>query len=402
MIIIVLVSFNVAAEDLSLCRQGWAQYQYGSYESSVDLFNQCIEKGDLSQATLAQTYRNMGIAANGSSYPEQALKYYDKAIALKPAEVWFDYVNKGNAYSALGEYQLAIESYQKALDAKPHFNEAYYNRGLVYDKMGDTSEAIKNYKLALAHGLNTPNLMERVTHHNIQLTKVSQLTDVAVDTDTNQYQPPQAINQVFRLDSYTCQSFVGRSFKPHPNESLVKNDKTYTFTEHNIKFKLPQLALSKYVVADHLNNTERNVKDSYLVFTNDLTGNISAAVVVTEFPSHLKDQATLMQFTKHVEGGLARAFNPKEILVRELSSDYGTVIELMAYNRGSSPCFPTSEFKKSSPDQETMGISRFVYKGNITIELALIVEQPKHITAEKFTEYARKKMDQFWSGLNIN
>jgi len=43
----------------------------------------------------------------------------------------------------------------------------------------------------------------------------------------------------------------------------------------------------------------------------------------------------------------------------------------------------------------------FIYKDNIMVELALIVEKPKEILASGFGEYARKEMDHFWSGLTL-
>lgn len=400
-IIFILFSNMTLAEDISLCRQGWAQYQYGEYEKSIELFNQCIDQGELTQVTLAQTYRNMGIVANGSGRSEDALTFYDKAIALGPDEVWYDLVNKGNAYSALGRFDEAIGSYQQALAVKPHFNEAYYNMGLVYNRMGRLDDAIKHYKLASKHGLNTPHLKERIHFHGIELEKIALLTDVSKQTLTNTYHPVKNIAQVSTLDSYTCQSFVGRSFSAHPQSELIKGSKTYSFVAHGIDFKFPALPLKNYNVADHLNNTERNVKDSYLVFADDLMGEISAAVVVTEFPPHMTDAAQLMAMTKQIESGLTKNFGADEVLMRELASDFGPVLEIIVMNRGPSACFPTSAFKKSSPDKETMGISRFIYKGNLMIEFALIVEQPEQVEEEDFTDFARQQMDQFWSGVEF-
>jgi tetratricopeptide (TPR) repeat protein len=401
LILVMFFSGLAVAEDISLCRQGWTQYQYGEYEQSIQLFNQCINQGDLTRATLAQTYRNMGIVANGSQRPEEAIVFYDKAIALEPEEVWYDLVNKGNAYSGLGEYEAAIQNYQLALTAKPHFNEAYYNMGLVYDRTGQVDEAISNYKLALKHGLQSPQLMERVQYHGIVLEKIDQFKNLSVATDTKTFLPVNQDFQVSTLGSYTCQAFVGRGIKDHPSQSLIKASKVYSFSEHNLEFKLPSLPLRNYQVADHLNNAERGVKDSYLLFADDLLGDIGAAVVVTEFPSHVTDQTQLMAMTKGLENSLSRGFSPDQVVIRELTSDYGNVLELMVYNRGPSPCFPTSEFKKSPASTETMGISRFVYRDNLMIEFALIVVKPPHITKAGLASFARSQMDLFWSGLII-
>lgn len=396
-----LITASVTAEDLSSCKQGWAEYQRGSYEGSIKLFNACIEQGDLSQATLAQTYRNMGIVANGSDKSIEALKFYDKAIVLEPKEVWFDYVNKGNAYSNLGQFDDAIKSYQQAFQSKPDFNQAYYNLGLVYDRKGDVDTAIKNYKLALEHGLNTPKLMERVSYYDIQLPSIDELAHVSDLTNRKQFLPVGEINQVYRMDELTCSGYSGRSFSQHPENQTIQSSKSYIFKDYGVEFKLPKLNFKNYYVADSLNQTDRRVLDSYLLISDDMLSPVKAAVVVTEFSSHMVDQSELIALTRQIEARHASKFKPNQVLVRELDSDFGTVLEQLVFNRGPSFCFPTSEFTISGSKNSTIGISRFIYKENIMVELALIVEKPESILAEGFGEYARKQMDLFWSGLSF-
>ena len=42
------------------------------------------------------------------------------------------YLNRGNAYTNLGQYQQAIEDYTKAIMLKPDYANTYNNRALVY------------------------------------------------------------------------------------------------------------------------------------------------------------------------------------------------------------------------------------------------------------------------------
>jgi len=128
---------------------------------------------------------------------------------------------------------------------------------------------------------------------------------------------------------------------------------------------------------------------------------VKAAVVVTEFPVNLVKQSQLIDLTRQIEARHASEFKPSHILIRELESDFGTILEQIVYNRGSSYCFPTSEFVHSDAKIDTIGISRFIYKNNIMVELALIVEKPQEILDISFGEYARKKMDAFWSGFSF-
>jgi tetratricopeptide (TPR) repeat protein len=54
---------------------------------------------------------------------EEAIKNYDKALAIDPDYV-YALTNKGNTLSNLGRYQEAIEYYDKALAIDPKFKYA--------------------------------------------------------------------------------------------------------------------------------------------------------------------------------------------------------------------------------------------------------------------------------------
>ena len=55
------------------------------------------------------------------------------------------YNNRGAAYAVLGQYQLAIEDYDKAIQLDPEDAMAYYNRGVAYKELGRYHRAIEDY-----------------------------------------------------------------------------------------------------------------------------------------------------------------------------------------------------------------------------------------------------------------
>jgi tetratricopeptide (TPR) repeat protein len=79
---------------------------------------------------------------------EEAITSYDKALEIKPDyhEAWN---NRGIALRKLGRYEEAIASYDKALEIKPDFHQAWYNRGYALRKLGRSEEAIASYDKAL-------------------------------------------------------------------------------------------------------------------------------------------------------------------------------------------------------------------------------------------------------------
>ena len=59
---------------------------------------------------------------------DNAITDFDKAIELKPDYV-NAYNNRGTVYGIKGDYNRAIEDYDKAIEIQPDFAEPYCNRG---------------------------------------------------------------------------------------------------------------------------------------------------------------------------------------------------------------------------------------------------------------------------------
>jgi tetratricopeptide (TPR) repeat protein len=129
----------------------------------MELFEKGVETGDLSEASLAQTYRNMGITCSRDRKYEKAIEFYNNALKLKPTEPWKDLVNKGNALSYLKRFEEAVALYDQAQKLKPQYNEAYFNRGITYERQDKLPEAVEQFKKAYMHGLRSPALQERFT-----------------------------------------------------------------------------------------------------------------------------------------------------------------------------------------------------------------------------------------------
>jgi tetratricopeptide (TPR) repeat protein len=57
-------------------------------------------------------------------------------------------VNLGNTYLKQGQYQQAINYYNKAIDQDKNFAMAYVNRGIAFNKAGQQSNACADWKQA--------------------------------------------------------------------------------------------------------------------------------------------------------------------------------------------------------------------------------------------------------------
>jgi len=67
----------------------------------------------------------------------------------KPYVLSIAHNNRGNAYTAKGDYDRAIENYDESIKLNPDYARAFNNRGVVYLKKGEYDQAIKDFDEAI-------------------------------------------------------------------------------------------------------------------------------------------------------------------------------------------------------------------------------------------------------------
>jgi Tfp pilus assembly protein PilF len=123
------------------------------WENGFSLWSYVIEK-EPEKVSIA--YTNLGSAYQKTGQYDKAMENYDKAITLDPHD-YLAYTNRGVIFDRLGQFDKALESYNKAVISNPGDYKAYFNRGLTYDKMGRIAEAIEEFQIATR--LNMPDPM---------------------------------------------------------------------------------------------------------------------------------------------------------------------------------------------------------------------------------------------------
>lgn len=74
-----------------------------------------------------------------------AVNDYNKAIELNPKDA-VAYLNRGRAYHDKTNYDLAIADFDKVIEINPKETSAYLNRGDAFEKKGNAQQAIGDYK----------------------------------------------------------------------------------------------------------------------------------------------------------------------------------------------------------------------------------------------------------------
>ncbi len=109
--------------------------------SDIRACNDALKYDALNKRDKAATYINRGIHHTRAGNHTNALDDFESALALVP-DLGEAFLNRGNTYIFLGDFSQALSEYDRALelDTKdPH--AAYFNKGLAY-------EALKNLELA--------------------------------------------------------------------------------------------------------------------------------------------------------------------------------------------------------------------------------------------------------------
>ena len=126
-------------------------------QSLINLYSQGQLQQALQQAeTLVQQYPNSSVLLNiqgavlkGLGQLDLSVDAFNKALAIKPDYADAHY-NMGLVLQEQGKLEEAIEPYNKALAIKPDYVEVYNNMGNALKEQGKLEEAIESYNKAIA------------------------------------------------------------------------------------------------------------------------------------------------------------------------------------------------------------------------------------------------------------
>jgi tetratricopeptide (TPR) repeat protein len=131
-----------AAQDTEVCR--------GRNGDPIAACTRVITSTRSTREQVGDAYINRGQHYYEMKEYDRAIEDFNRAIPLKPKWLQMAYGNRGNAYYAKGEDDKAIDSYDKAVSIDPKYSSALTARGLLYEKAGSVERAKADYEASLA------------------------------------------------------------------------------------------------------------------------------------------------------------------------------------------------------------------------------------------------------------
>jgi len=93
-------------------------------------------------------YYNSGNRKISAGDYQGAIEDFNKAITLDPNYV-YSYIYRGVARYELGDYKQSISDFNKAIEIEPAEEVAYYHRGIARMKLGDYGQAILDFNKSI-------------------------------------------------------------------------------------------------------------------------------------------------------------------------------------------------------------------------------------------------------------
>lgn len=123
----------------------WYIYQANKSAEYLEKAEKELKRSLMLNEDLAQVQSSYGLLKTGTGEYEQAVQYFNRALEndnrYTPA-----YRGLAEAYDKLGKTEQAIATYQKAIDLKPDYWESYKDLGVHYLRKGNFKAAIDQFQ----------------------------------------------------------------------------------------------------------------------------------------------------------------------------------------------------------------------------------------------------------------
>ncbi|MEF3695813.1 tetratricopeptide repeat protein [Desulfolutivibrio sp.] len=146
--LVVFLAADGRAAGFDDAKQAMAAEEQGDLEQAVAGYGRAVNDAGLGGVSKGLLFAARGNALAAMGKLADALKDYDKALALAPDQAVIRF-NRGNLLFGTGRYDEAIADYTRAIDLDAADAAAYNNRGSAWFAKGNLESALANYNMAV-------------------------------------------------------------------------------------------------------------------------------------------------------------------------------------------------------------------------------------------------------------
>ncbi|CAF4194500.1 unnamed protein product [Rotaria sordida] len=144
-------------------KMGLLLWKLGENNKAEQLYNMLLNEAS-NENDESYCYHCLGMIKDDLGQYNEAIEFYQKSLNIKektlpPNDIGlaWSYNNIGSVYYSMGEYSKALSSYERSLEIRkialppnhPDLAFSYTGIGLVYDEMGEYSKALSSHERSL-------------------------------------------------------------------------------------------------------------------------------------------------------------------------------------------------------------------------------------------------------------
>lgn len=132
-------SFDVDSQ----LKKALQHYRNGQFKEAENIYRRVAKSHPTHNC-----YANLGAALQAQGLFSDAIRFYEKSLELKPdyAEAYF---SLGSTFHAQAQLEKALSCYEKAVEFNPNYAEVYHNMGILFQEQDKLDEAITCYQRAI-------------------------------------------------------------------------------------------------------------------------------------------------------------------------------------------------------------------------------------------------------------
>ena len=146
--LLLTVSTMVRADALDQFNRGYQAFVDNNLPAAIQHYNQAIALSGAENERKSFIYYHLGVAYSRLGSYQSALDSFDRATTINP-DIRMLYRERGNVLSLTGQYQLAIKDYDRSLFYFKDDADVLHNRGFAWYQLGSPQQAINDYSRVL-------------------------------------------------------------------------------------------------------------------------------------------------------------------------------------------------------------------------------------------------------------